>query len=164
LGINLQQTPKLERLTEQSGSSQICETKCESKEDELVVEKSNESGSATVTARNSSGFLQTLFAPISTFQRRRKKTKAERRAHKAFRTITFIVGLFAILWSPYYVVVSTILLKLILFIYLFKATVYGFCRGDCIPSLLYNVSYYMCYLNSSLNPFAYALGPFFNLN
>jgi hypothetical protein len=56
-------------------------------------------------ARRSSGFLQALFAPISTFQRRRKKTKAERRAHKAFRTITFIVGLFAILWSPYYVVV-----------------------------------------------------------
>lgn len=73
-------------------------------------------------SRRSSGFLQALFAPISTFQRRRKKTKAERRflvlffssliifydfrAHKAFRTITFIVGLFAILWSPYYVVVS----------------------------------------------------------
>jgi len=29
---------------------------------------------------------------------------------------------------------------------------------------LYNLSYYMCYLNSSLNPFAYALGSFFKLN
>uniref|UniRef100_A0AC34G555 Uncharacterized protein n=1 Tax=Panagrolaimus sp. ES5 TaxID=591445 RepID=A0AC34G555_9BILA len=37
------------------------------------------------------------------------------------------------------------------------ATVYGFCKGECIPSLLYNLSYYMCYLNSSGNPFAYAL-------
>ncbi|VDO11571.1 unnamed protein product [Brugia timori] len=35
-----------------------------------------------------------------------KQTKAERRARKTFRTITFIVGYFAILWSPYYVVVS----------------------------------------------------------
>ncbi|CAD5221166.1 unnamed protein product [Bursaphelenchus xylophilus] len=86
--------------------------------------------------------LSSLFSPISTaLNRSRKRTKAERRAHKAFRTITFIVGLFAILWSPYYVV----------------ATVYGFCKGECIPSVLYNLSYYMCYLNSSGNPFAYAL-------
>ncbi|KAH7731953.1 G protein linked acetylcholine receptor isoform a [Aphelenchoides avenae] len=89
--------------------------------------------------------LSSLFKPISVVQgltgRNRKQTKAERRAHKAFRTITFIVGLFAILWSPYYIV----------------ATVYGFCKGECIPAFLYNLSYYMCYLNSSGNPFAYAL-------
>lgn len=42
---------------------------------------------------------------MNVFNRIRKRTKAEKRAHKAFRTITFIVGLFAILWSPYYVVV-----------------------------------------------------------
>uniref|UniRef100_A0A1I7XCY7 G_PROTEIN_RECEP_F1_2 domain-containing protein n=1 Tax=Heterorhabditis bacteriophora TaxID=37862 RepID=A0A1I7XCY7_HETBA len=56
-------------------------------------------------------------------------------------TITFIVGCFAVLWSPYYIM----------------ATVYGFCKGECIPSFLYTLSYYMCYLNSSGNPFAYAL-------
>lgn len=39
----------------------------------------------------------------------------------------------------------------------FQATIYGFCKGQCIPSTLYNLSYYMCYLNSSGNPFAYAL-------
>ncbi|KAK0397291.1 hypothetical protein QR680_002068 [Steinernema hermaphroditum] len=55
--------------------------------------------------------------------------------------IPLIVGFFAILWSPYYVM----------------ATVYGFCKGECIPPLLYTLSYYMCYLNSSGNPFAYAL-------
>ncbi|PIO75476.1 hypothetical protein TELCIR_02468 [Teladorsagia circumcincta] len=37
------------------------------------------------------------------------------------------------------------------------ATVYGFCKGECIPTLLYTLSYYMCYLNSSCNPFAYAM-------
>lgn len=40
---------------------------------------------------------------------------------------------------------------------MFQATVYGFCKGECIPSILYTLSYYMCYLNSSGNPFAYAL-------
>lgn len=85
--------------------------------------------------------ISSIFAPIAVFNRRRKQTKAEKRAHKAFRTITFIVGFFAILWSPYYIM----------------ATVYGFCKGECIPSFLYTLSYYMCYLNSSGNPFAYAL-------
>uniref|UniRef100_A0A1I8B5P3 G_PROTEIN_RECEP_F1_2 domain-containing protein n=1 Tax=Meloidogyne hapla TaxID=6305 RepID=A0A1I8B5P3_MELHA len=108
----------------------------ENKENQQIEEENN-----LEQNNQSSKFLQTLFSPISLFQKRRKKTKAERRAQKAFRTITFIVGLFAILWSPYYVV----------------ATVYGFCRGSCIPMFLYNLSYYMCYLNSSLNPFAYAL-------
>ncbi|KAE9553809.1 hypothetical protein FO519_002979 [Halicephalobus sp. NKZ332] len=85
--------------------------------------------------------LQSIFSPIISLHKGRKQTKAEKRAHKAFRTITFIVGFFAILWSPYYVV----------------ATIYGFCKGECIPAALYNLSYYMCYLNSSGNPFAYAL-------
>ncbi|KAK5980040.1 putative muscarinic acetylcholine receptor gar-1 [Trichostrongylus colubriformis] len=85
--------------------------------------------------------ISSIFAPISALNRRRKRTNAEKRAHKAFRTITFIVGCFAILWSPYYIM----------------ATVYGFCKGECIPTLLYTLSYYMCYLNSSCNPFAYAM-------
>ncbi|TMS36862.1 hypothetical protein L596_003933 [Steinernema carpocapsae] len=85
--------------------------------------------------------ISSVFSPIAAFNRHRKQTSAEKRAHKAFRTITVIVGFFAILWSPYYVM----------------ATIYGFCKGECIPPLLYTLSYYMCYLNSSGNPFAYAL-------
>ncbi|KAI6233677.1 CBR-GAR-1 protein [Aphelenchoides fujianensis] len=96
---------------------------------------------SSFTKDTSERVISSLFSPIAALNRGRKRTKAERRAHKAFRTITFIVGLFAILWSPYYVV----------------ATVYGFCKGECIPSLLYNLSYYLCYMNSSCNPFAYAL-------
>ncbi|VDN53973.1 unnamed protein product [Dracunculus medinensis] len=93
---------------------------------------------ATLTARDH--VLQSIFSN-SFLSRSRKSTKAERRARKAFRTITFIVGFFAILWSPYYIM----------------ATIYGFCKGHCIPGILYNLTYYMCYLNSSGNPFAYAL-------
>ncbi|CAD6184987.1 unnamed protein product [Caenorhabditis auriculariae] len=97
--------------------------------------------SSLSTAITRERVISSIFAPIGVFNRGRKQTKAEKRAHKAFRTITFIVGFFAILWSPYYIM----------------ATVYGFCKGECIPSFLYTLSYYMCYLNSSGNPFAYAL-------
>ncbi|CAI5456282.1 unnamed protein product [Caenorhabditis angaria] len=85
--------------------------------------------------------ISSIFAPIAVFNRGRKQTKAEKRAHKAFRTITFIVGFFAILWSPYYIM----------------ATLFGFCGNNCIPPSIFTMSYYMCYLNSSGNPFAYAL-------
>ncbi|VDK21951.1 unnamed protein product, partial [Anisakis simplex] len=59
---------------------------------------------SSLSALTRGRMVHSIFAPFSAFQRQRKQTKAERRAHKAFRTITFIVGFFAILWSPYYVV------------------------------------------------------------
>uniref|UniRef100_A0A915HQA3 G-protein coupled receptors family 1 profile domain-containing protein n=1 Tax=Romanomermis culicivorax TaxID=13658 RepID=A0A915HQA3_ROMCU len=67
-------------------------------------------------------------------------TRAEKHARKAFRTITIIVGTFALFWSPYFLV----------------ATFYGFCSTTCVPNVLYFFTYYLCYLNSSVNPFAYA--------
>lgn len=63
---------------------------------------------SNITRDTTERILNSLFSPITAFNRGRKRTKAEKRAHKAFRTITFIVGLFAILWSPYYVVVGNI--------------------------------------------------------
>lgn len=80
------------------------------------------------------------FLNASWLNRVRKKTHAERRARKAFRTITIILGSFVALWSPYFIL----------------ATLYGFCP-TCVPSWLFMMSYYMCYINSSLNPFCYAL-------
>lgn len=92
------------------------------------------------TRKGSGHWLMNLFNnPTSILNRKRKVTKAERRARKAFRTITVIVGTFALFWSPYYIV----------------ATIYGFCP-DCVPAPLFLTSYYLCYLNSSVNPFAYA--------
>ncbi|XP_036673190.3 muscarinic acetylcholine receptor gar-2 [Drosophila suzukii] len=72
----------------------------------------------------------------------RQKSKSENRARKAFRTISFILGCFVACWTPYHVL----------------ALVEGFCRHPpCINEHLYMFSYFLCYANSPMNPFCYAL-------
>ena len=72
----------------------------------------------------------------------RQKSKSENRARKAFRTISFILGAFVACWTPYHVL----------------ALVEGFCSNPpCTNVHLYLFSYFLCYANSPMNPFCYAL-------
>ena len=72
----------------------------------------------------------------------RQKSKSENRARKALRTISLILGAFVASWTPYHIF----------------ALVEGFCyTSDCINPHLYMFSYFLCYANSPMNPFCYAL-------
>ncbi|XP_036324093.1 uncharacterized protein LOC118737597 [Rhagoletis pomonella] len=113
--------------------------------------KSHTQAGGEVTSRNSSkrDFIQSIGKHFKSKKKLpiiigggRQKSKSENRARKAFRTISFILGCFVACWTPYHVL----------------ALVEGFCRNPpCTNEHLYMFSYFLCYANSPMNPFCYAL-------
>ena len=72
----------------------------------------------------------------------RQKSRTENRARKAFRTISFILGAFVACWTPYHIL----------------ALVEGFCSmPPCTNKHVFMFAYFLCYANSPMNPFCYAL-------
>ena len=148
--LDEQDDEEIEKLVQNAAKSNV--------ESALKIDDSKKLGKKSSIASNSNQrdrktFLQNLrkrfrvdgkkkSGTLLSFVANRQKSKSENRARKAFRTISFILGCFVLCWTPYHVI----------------ALIVGFCREPpCINQHIYMFSYFLCYANSPLNPFCYAL-------
>jgi muscarinic acetylcholine receptor M3 len=102
-----------------------------------LVRIENNSLSPQVTALNVAGAAKKT--------PKTKKTSEKKQDRKAAKTLSAILFAFIVTWTPYSVLV-------VLNGMLGKKT-----ADEYIPLILWQFSYYLCYINSTINPVLYAL-------
>lgn len=89
------------------------------------------------------GYIYNVITKLNQNKQRVKQFKSRRRIHgenTARKTLGFILGAFIITWSPYSIIVIIVSYYPV-----------------SISVVFYHFTYFLCYINSTLNPFCYAL-------
>ena len=106
---------------------------------------------------------QPASVPASSLPRKNKLKKAtqeKRQERKAAKTLSAILLVFILTWTPYNVlaVMKGILgpeqSEVLLTFSFCSQAMYTF---QIIPDIVWNIAYFLCYINSTINPFCYAL-------
>ncbi|XP_071594791.1 histamine H4 receptor [Heliangelus exortis] len=100
------------------------------KKESLAIESSSPSRGNSVTAENDFS--------VSFCSRARSKLQRDK---KIAKSLAILVCAFAICWAPY----------------TFLMIIRGACQGACVQDSLYEITFWLLWINSSLNPFLYPL-------
>lgn len=143
-----QPTKASSNLPQNSSSSSIMPTVSATNSQETKVQSKKKETSDAEQSGSRRDFVKSIGKRLKAKTQKkdltigRQKSRTENRARKAFRTISFILGAFVACWTPYHIL----------------ALVEGFCANPpCTNEHLFMFSYFLCYANSPMNPFCYAL-------
>lgn len=90
-----------------------------------------------LTSKGSAGAISATSVLPGQQKRKKKKNQEKKQEKKAAKTLSAILLAFIVTWTPYNILV---LLKTIMV------------DDSAIPEILWDAAYYLCYINSTINP------------
>lgn len=99
-------------------------------------------GTISSTSTNPSTVVQQqMTSQVAPKSKKKRKNQEKKQEKKAAKTLSAILLTFIVTWTPYNILV---LLRTVL-------------EEEAIPEVAWNIVYYLCYINSTINPMCYAL-------